>query len=143
MANQSALTDQEKQARLDVNQLKQLVGVVEYDPTDDPFPVTGWDAIVFVVGNATEAASYFQSTWGMELVAYSGPENGNRDHKAFVLRSGSVRFVLKGAVSPDSPMIAHHASHGDGVVDIALELSLIHISEPTRLHKVSRMPSSA
>ena len=25
----------------------------------------------------------------------------------------------------------------------ALELSLIHISEPTRLHKVSRMPSSA
>lgn len=122
MANQSALTDQEKQARLDVNQLKQLVGLVEYDPTDDPFPVTGWDAIVFVVGNATEAASYFQSTWGMELVAYSGPENGNRDHKAFVLRSGSVRFVLKGAVSPDSPLIAHHASHGDGVVDIALEV---------------------
>lgn len=74
MANQSALTDQEKQARLDVNQLKQLVGLVEYDPTDDPFPVTGWDAIVFVVGNATEASSYFQSTWGMELVAYSGPK---------------------------------------------------------------------
>lgn len=122
MANQSALTDQEKQARLDVNQLKQLVGLVEYDPTDDPFPVTGWEAIVFVVGNATEAASYFQSTWGMELVAYSGPENGNRDHKAFVLRSGSVRFVLKGAVSPDSPLIAHHANHGDGVVDIALEV---------------------
>ena len=27
--------------------------------------------------------------------------------------------------------------------DNALDLSLIHISEPTRLHKVSRMPSSA
>ena len=26
---------------------------------------------------------------------------------------------------------------------IVLHLSLIHISEPTRLHKVSRMPSSA
>ena len=26
---------------------------------------------------------------------------------------------------------------------LALDLSLIHISEPTRLHKVSRMPSSA
>ena len=90
MTNQIALTDQEKQARLDVNQLKQLVGLVDYDLSNDPFPVTGWDAIVFVVGNATEAASYYQSTWGMELVAYSGPENGNRDHKAFVLRSGSV-----------------------------------------------------
>ena len=30
-----------------------------------------------------------------------------------------------------------------GNVDFALTLSLIHISEPTRLHKVSRMPSSA
>jgi 4-hydroxyphenylpyruvate dioxygenase len=122
MANQSTLTDQEKQAGLDVNQLKQLVGLVEYDLSSDPFPVTGWDSVVFVVGNATEAASYFQSTWGMELVGYSGPENGNRDHKAFVLRSGSVRFILKGAVSPDSPLVTHHASHGDGVVDISLEV---------------------
>ncbi len=122
MTNQSTLTDQEKQARLDVNQLKQLVGLVDYDQSNDPFPVTGWDAVVFVVGNATEAASYFQSAWGMELVAYSGPENGNRDHKAFVLRSGSVRFVLKGAVSPDSPLVTHHAKHGDGVVDISMEV---------------------
>ncbi|MUL78522.1 4-hydroxyphenylpyruvate dioxygenase [Mycolicibacterium sp. CBMA 226] len=122
MTTQSTLTDQEKQARLDVTQLKQLVGLVEYDLTNDPFPVTGWDAIVFVVGNATEASSYFQSTWGMELVAYSGPETGNRDHKAFVLRAGTVRFVLKGAVSPDSALVIHHARHGDGVVDISLEV---------------------
>jgi 4-hydroxyphenylpyruvate dioxygenase len=122
MTNQITLTAQEKQAQLDLNQLKQLVGLVDYDLSNDPFPVTGWDAIVFVVGNATQAASYYQSTWGMELVAYSGPENGNRDHKAFVLRSGSVRFVLKGAVSPDSPLVTHHASHGDGVVDISLEV---------------------
>jgi 4-hydroxyphenylpyruvate dioxygenase len=122
MTNEITLTAQEKQAHLDLNQLKQLVGLVDYDQSNDPFPVTGWDAIVFVVGNATQAASYYQSTWGMELVAYSGPENGNRDHKAFVLRSGSVRFVLKGAVSPDSPLVTHHASHGDGVVDISLEV---------------------
>jgi 4-hydroxyphenylpyruvate dioxygenase len=122
MTNRVALTAQEKQAQLDLNQLKQLVGLVDYDQSNDRFPVTGWDAIVFVVGNATQAASYYQSTWGMELVAYSGPENGNRDHKAFVLRSGSIRFVLKGAVSPDSPLVTHHANHGDGVVDISLEV---------------------
>jgi 4-hydroxyphenylpyruvate dioxygenase len=84
--------------------------------------VTGWDAIVFVVGNATQAAHYYQSAWGMELVAYSGPEQGNRDHKAFVLESGSIRFVLEGAVDPDSPLADHHRRHGDGVVDIALEV---------------------
>ena len=107
---------------IDLNQLKQLVGLVEYDEERDPFPVTGWDAIVFVVGNATQTAHYYQSAWGMELVGYSGPEHGNRDHKAFVLKSGSIRFVVKGAVSPDSPLIAHHAKHGDGVVDISLEV---------------------
>ena len=116
------LTRQEREAQLDLAQLKQLVGLVEYDEASDPFPVTGWDAIVFVVGNATQTAHYYQSAWGMELVAYSGPENGNRDHKAFVLRSGSIRFVIKGAVSPDSPLVAHHAEHGDGVVDISLEV---------------------
>ncbi len=116
------LTDTERQADLDLDQLKQLVGLVDYDESTDPFPVTGWDAIVFVVGNATQTAHYYQSAWGMELVAYSGPENGVKDHKAFVLKSGSIRFVVKGAVAPDSPLIAHHAKHGDGVVDISLEV---------------------
>lgn len=116
------LTPQERVADLDLNQLKQLVGLVEYDEASDPFPVTGWDAIVFVVGNATQTAHYYQSAWGMTLEAYSGPEHGNRDHKSFVLRSGSIRFVIKGAVSPASPLIEHHAKHGDGVVDIALEV---------------------
>ena len=58
----------------------------------------------------------------MQLEAYSGPENGNRDHKSFVLRSGSIRFVINGAVDPDSPLVDHHRRHGDGVVDIALEV---------------------
>ena len=116
------LTTTEQDAGLSADQLAQLVGLVDYDVSKDPFPVTGWDAIVFVVGNATQAAHYYQSVWGMELIAYTGPEHGVKDHKAFVLKSGSIMFVLKGAVSPDSPLIAHHAAHGDGVVDIALEV---------------------
>ncbi|GAA5123958.1 4-hydroxyphenylpyruvate dioxygenase [Alloalcanivorax gelatiniphagus] len=117
-----ALTVDEMKADLSLEQLQQLVGLVEYDADADAFPVTGWDAICFVVGNATQAAHYYASAWGMELVAYSGPENGNRDHKSFVLKSGSIKFVVSGAVSPDSDLIAHHARHGDGVVDIALEV---------------------
>ncbi|HEY7720377.1 MAG TPA: 4-hydroxyphenylpyruvate dioxygenase [Pedococcus sp.] len=116
------LTPQEREADLDIEQLKQLVGLVEYDESKDPFPVTGWDAIVFVVGNATQTAHYYQSAWGMELVAYAGPETGLRDHKSFVLKSGSIRFVVNGAVDPDSALVEHHAKHGDGVVDISLEV---------------------
>ncbi|MGI8664912.1 MAG: 4-hydroxyphenylpyruvate dioxygenase [Jatrophihabitans sp.] len=118
----AALTHDEQEAHLDLAQLKQLVGLVPYDQSTDPFPVTGWDAVVFVVGNATQTAHYFQSAYGMELVAYSGPETGNRDHKSYVLRSGSCRFVISGGVSPDSPLLEHHRVHGDGVVDIALEV---------------------
>jgi 4-hydroxyphenylpyruvate dioxygenase len=104
------------------DQLRQLVGLVDYDETRDPFPVKAMDAVVFVAGNATQTAWFYRYAFGMELVAYSGPETGNRDHKAFVLKSGSARFVIKGGVSPDSPLLDHHRRHGDGVVDLALEV---------------------
>jgi 4-hydroxyphenylpyruvate dioxygenase len=116
------VTPQECEAGLDVEQLKQLVGLVEYDEAKDVFPVTGWDAIVFVVGNATQTAHYYQSAWGMRQVGYRGPETGYRDHKSYVLESGSIRFVICGAVHPDSLHADHHRRHGDGVVDIALEV---------------------
>jgi 4-hydroxyphenylpyruvate dioxygenase len=116
------LTDAERLAELDLDQLKQLVGLVEHDPATDPFPVTGWDAVVWAVGNATQSAHFYMSAFGMDLVAYSGPETGNRDHHAFVLESGAVRFVLKGGVDPDSPVLDHHRAHGDGITDIALEV---------------------
>ncbi|ASO18418.1 4-hydroxyphenylpyruvate dioxygenase [Actinoalloteichus hoggarensis] len=105
------------------DQLRQLVGLVDYDESRDPFPVKAMDAVVFVVGNATQSALFYQVAFGMELVAYSGPETGNRDHKAYVLKSGSARFVLRGGVSPDSPLLDHHREHGDGVVDLALEVA--------------------
>ncbi|MDQ1481951.1 MAG: 4-hydroxyphenylpyruvate dioxygenase [Actinomycetota bacterium] len=122
MNNVTALTAEERHAHLDLDQLRQLVGLVEYDQTQDRFPVTGWDALVFVVGNATQTSHYFQSAFGMDLVAYSGPETGNRDHVAFVLESGSCRFVVKGGIALNSPLLDHHRAHGDGVADIALEV---------------------
>jgi 4-hydroxyphenylpyruvate dioxygenase len=117
------LTPEEQQADLSLEQLKQLVGLVEYDESKDPFPVTGMDAVVFVVGNATQTAQFYQLAFGMDLVAYCGPETGVRDRKEYVLRAGSARFVFRGGVSPDSAVLEHHRKHGDGVVDLALEVS--------------------
>src|ERR1700740_3725571 len=77
-----------------------LTGVVAHDTSGDPFPVTGWDAVVWAAGNATQSALYFQLAFGMRLEACSGPTTGNRDHHAYVLKAGNVRFVVKGAVSP-------------------------------------------
>src|SRR4030095_15845377 len=100
------LTPEEQQAQLSLEQLKQLVGLVEYDQSRDPFPVTAMDAVVFVVGNATQTAHFYQSAFGMELVAYSGPETGNRDHKAFVLKSGSRPVRGQGGGAPAQPLLA-------------------------------------
>ena len=122
MTLDQALSDEERLAQLDLGQLRQLVGLVEYDASGDPFPVSGWDALVWVVGNATQAAHFHQSAFGMELVAYSGPETGNRDHLAYVLRSGAARFVVTGACDPASPLADHHRRHGDGIADIALSV---------------------
>jgi 4-hydroxyphenylpyruvate dioxygenase len=116
------LTPEEREADLTVERLKQLVGLVDYDESSDPFPVTAMDAVVFVSGNATQSAHFYQHAFGMTLVGYSGPETGNRDHKAYVLRSGSARFVIVGAVDPASRYVDHHRRHGDGVVDLALEV---------------------
>ncbi len=115
-----SLTRDEKAAGLTPEQLKQLVGLVEYDASSDPFPVTAMDAVGFVVGNATQTANFYQLALGMELEAYRGPETGCRDSKSYVLRSGSARFVFTGGVTPDSPILDHHRKHGDGVVDLAL-----------------------
>ncbi|MGH3495932.1 MAG: 4-hydroxyphenylpyruvate dioxygenase [Nocardioidaceae bacterium] len=116
------LTPQERQADLTLEQLKQLVGLVEYDEAKDPFPVTAMDAAVFTVGNATQTAQFYQLAFGMDLVAYSGPETGQRTYKSYVLKSGSARFVINGGVHPGSPLLDHHRKHGDGISDIALEV---------------------
>ena len=121
-ASSTSLTQEELKADLTLEQLQQLVGLVEYDGTKDPFPVTAMDAVCFVVGNATQTATFYQLALGMELEAYRGPENGCRDSKSYVLRSGSARFVFTGGVAPDSPLLDHHRKHGDGVVDLALEV---------------------
>ncbi|AZM46261.1 4-hydroxyphenylpyruvate dioxygenase [Streptomyces sp. WAC 06738] len=93
---------------------------------DDPFPVKGMDAVVFAVGNAKQAAHYYSTAFGMKLVAYSGPENGSRETASYVLENGSARFVLtsviKAATDHGRFLDAHVAEHGDGVIDLALEV---------------------
>jgi 4-hydroxyphenylpyruvate dioxygenase len=86
----------------------------------DEFPVTGMDAVVFAVGNARQAAHFYSTAFGMRCVAYRGPETGCRDEAAYVLESGSARFVFRGPVQAGTELGAHVAAHGDGVVDLAI-----------------------
>ncbi|KOG51448.1 4-hydroxyphenylpyruvate dioxygenase [Streptomyces griseoflavus] len=92
----------------------------------DPFPVKGMDAVVFAVGNAKQAAHYYATAFGMKRVAYSGPENGSRETASYVLESGSARFVFTSVIKPTTDwgrfLADHVAAHGDGVIDLAIEV---------------------
>src|SRR5437660_9474598 len=92
----------------------------DHPGTADGFHVTGMDAVVFAVGNARQAAHYYSTAFGMRCVAYRGPETGCRDEAAYVLESGSARFVFRGAVLAGTALGEHVARHGDGVIDLAI-----------------------
>ncbi len=84
-----------------------------------PFEITGTDHLGFVVGNARQAAIYYQERFGFTPVAYKGLETGNRDASAWVLRQGKITLVLETPLKPDHHHNTHLARHGDAVQDIA------------------------
>ncbi|MCS6820675.1 MAG: 4-hydroxyphenylpyruvate dioxygenase [Microscillaceae bacterium] len=88
----------------------------------DPLPIKGTDHIELYVGNAKQAAYYYQTAFGYELVGYAGPETGVRDKASYVLKQGKICLVLTTALRPDSPIATHVHKHGDGVKVLALEV---------------------
>ncbi|MCU4745968.1 MULTISPECIES: 4-hydroxyphenylpyruvate dioxygenase [unclassified Streptomyces] len=96
----------------------------------DVFPVLGIDAVVFAVGNAKQAAHYYSTAFGMRPIAYRGPENGSRETASYVMASGSARFVLTSVIRPETEygefLARHVARHGDGVIDLAIEVPDAH-----------------
>lgn len=88
--------------------------------TTDFLPLKGTDHVEFFVGNARQAAYFYRAAFGMSLIAYAGPETGQRDRASYVLQQGKVRFVLTTALRSDSGIAAHVHLHGDGVRAIAL-----------------------
>jgi 4-hydroxyphenylpyruvate dioxygenase len=87
---------------------------------DDFMPLGGWDYIELWVGNAKQAAYFYEHALGFTRTAYAGPETGVRDRASYVLEQGDIRFVLTSALREDHEITHHHARHGDGVKDIAL-----------------------
>ena len=84
-------------------------------------PLLGWDAIELWVGNAKQAAYYYEHAMGFARTAYAGPETGVRDRASYVLEQGDIRLVVTSAVREGGrPSRSTTRVHGDGVKDIAL-----------------------
>src|SRR5580704_7746121 len=97
-------------------------------PQTDFLPLKGTDHIEFYVGNARQAAYFYRAAFGMSLVAYSGPETGQRDRASYVVQQGKIRFVLTTALRSDSDIARQVDKHGDGVHSIALWVDDAHQS---------------
>ena len=83
-------------------------------------PLDGWDYVELWVGNAKQAAYFYEHALGFTRTAYAGPETGVRDRASYVLEQGSIRFVVTSALREDHDIARHCSRHGDGVKDIAL-----------------------
>ncbi len=89
---------------------------------EDFMPLLGWDYVELWVGNAKQAAYFYEHALGFTRTAYAGPETGIRDRASYVLEQGDVRFVVSTALREDHEITRHCARHGDGVKDIALSV---------------------
>jgi len=82
--------------------------------------IEGTDFVEFYVGNAKQAAYYYQTAFGFQPLAYRGLENGDKEKVSYVLRQGKATLILTTALTPDSPIAEHQKLHGDGIKVIAL-----------------------
>jgi 4-hydroxyphenylpyruvate dioxygenase len=87
---------------------------------NDFMPLDGWDHVELWVGNAKQAAYFYEHAFGFTRTAYSGPETGVRDRASYVVGQGDIRLVLTTALREEHEITRHYARHGDGVRDIAL-----------------------
>lgn len=87
---------------------------------EDFLPLLGTDYVELYVGNAKQAAYYYQMAWGFQPVAYCGLETGNTEKVSYVLQQGKIRLVLTSPLKPDGEINSHINKHGDGVKVVAL-----------------------
>jgi 4-hydroxyphenylpyruvate dioxygenase len=88
----------------------------------DFLPLEGTDYVELYVGNAKQAAHFYQSAFGFQALAYAGPETGVKDIASYVVRQHKLTLVLTTPLRSDSVIAAHVHKHGDGVKSLSLRV---------------------
>ncbi|WP_024768365.1 4-hydroxyphenylpyruvate dioxygenase [Aquimarina macrocephali] len=87
---------------------------------EDFLPLLGTDYVELYVGNAKQAAYYYQAAWGFQIIAYAGLETGRKDSVSYVLQQDKIRLILTSPLQPDGDINKHINAHGDAVKVVAL-----------------------
>jgi 4-hydroxyphenylpyruvate dioxygenase len=91
-------------------------------PNDD-LPLRRIDHVRFFVGNARQSAYFYRNAFGFEVAAYAGLETRSKNEAGYVLKQGKITFVLVSPLSSQHPESQRLVKHGDGVMDIAIEVA--------------------
>lgn len=103
---------------------------------------SGYDHVTWWVGNAKQAASFYNAFFGFKTIAYRGLETGSRYFASYVVANHDVRFVFTSPVRsckylPEDENIPpedkhllqemheHLERHGDAVKDVAFEVDSV------------------
>jgi 4-hydroxyphenylpyruvate dioxygenase len=90
--------------------------------SQDDLPLRRIDHVKFFVGNARQSAFFYRNAYGFDVVAYAGLETKVKHEAGYVLRQGQITFVLVSPLSAHHPDSQRLVTHGDGVMDIALDV---------------------
>ncbi|WP_439621397.1 4-hydroxyphenylpyruvate dioxygenase [Gemmata sp.] len=85
-------------------------------------PLRKIDHVRFFVGNARQSAFFYRNAFGFDVIAYAGLETKVKHEAGYVLRQGDITFVLTSPLSKEHPESQRLVTHGDGVMDIALDV---------------------
>lgn len=88
--------------------------------TQDFLPLNGTDYLELYVGNARQAAHYFQTAFGFQPLAHAGLETGLTDRESYVVVQDKIRLVLTSPLKKGTDIGRHLDRHGDGVRVVAI-----------------------
>src|SRR6476660_4197851 len=94
----------------------------------DDLPLRRIDHVRFFVGNARQSAYFYRNAFGFDVIAYAGLETKVKHEAGYVLRQVHITFVLTSPLSPAHPESQRLIQHGDGVMDIALDVENVQFS---------------
>ena len=81
------------------------------------------DHVEFYVGDAQQSAFYLCTAFGFRVCGRAGPETGQADYRSLLLRQSGIEIVLTSALNTTHPGATYVTQHGDGVANIAFEVT--------------------
>ncbi|MCM3340702.1 4-hydroxyphenylpyruvate dioxygenase [Paenibacillus sp. MER TA 81-3] len=93
------------------------------------------DYLELYVGNAKQAAFFFQKLFGFKTIAYSSLETGNREHTSYVLSNNEITIVVTAANTSDCYIADYVKKHGDSISNIAFTVENLSKAYEFAVHK--------